>query len=133
MPTNANGKANTECSTLIISRYVRVADTLICSRLSPLGKNWNVSENLEPIRFPKHLQQAIDHDEYGHPRQNIAAIMDSHGWDLKHFDNFEPRISEFEKACGESIAWIEQASRRDEHYLLGAAKEFDRELLARAA
>jgi hypothetical protein len=93
-----------------------------------------VDQHLEPIRFPEHLQQAIDHDEYGLPRENIPAIMDSHGWDLKHIDNIEsPRVSEFEKASAESAAWVEGAAWRDEYSLLDALEEFDPQLLASAA
>ena len=83
-----------------------------------------------PITFPDHLQRVLDMEEiHGVERENIPVYMDPHGWDLSDLDNIDlPRVSDFDKACGESVAWVMASQNRSEYELIKAMDRFPFEL-----
>ncbi len=89
-----------------------------------------IPERLPTITFPDQLQRVLDMDEiHGVDRENIPVYMDPHGWDLEDLDNFEtPRVSEFDKACGESVAWVTANQNRGDYDLIKAMDQFPFEL-----
>lgn len=83
-------------------------------------------DSLPEFTFPDQLQRVLDMEEiHGVDKENIPVYMNPHGWDLSDLDNFEtPRVSDFDKACGESVTWVAANWKRGELPLIRAMDRY---------
>lgn len=116
--------ATTAIKNLSPGSSARAAVALARERFATIDQSYDVSIT------PAHLRSVFAMDELaGVSRDNIPVYLDPHGWDLADPENFEtPRVSNFDRACGEAEAWVVMMSSRSEYDLLNEVDSFDRDL-----